>query len=86
MRRIEYEDKEYLIFTRSGMSLLDAAREREVPVVCNCTKDESDGKCAIKFPIENQFLLTAPTALEKKTLSAAKMKNGWRLGCQALYK
>lgn len=86
MRRIEYKDQEYLIYTKSGMSLKDAAILRGVPVECDCKNEESDPGCAIKFPLENMYLLTPPTALEKKTLGENKLKTGWRLGCQALFR
>jgi len=86
MRRVEYEDKEYLIFTRSGMTLLAAARERGVPIECNCEGDHSDARCALKFPLDNMYLLTPVTPLERKTLGENKIKVGWRLACQALFK
>ncbi|HEY3368640.1 MAG TPA: 2Fe-2S iron-sulfur cluster binding domain-containing protein [Symbiobacteriaceae bacterium] len=87
MRRIDYQGQEYLIHTRSGMRLMDAARESGVPVDCDCNhkKGESSGKCALKWPKDTQFLLTAPTELERKVLGD-QMAQGYRLACQAMYK
>ncbi len=86
MRRVEYGGEEYLIFTRSGWRLIDSLRERGVPVECDCKGDQSSAKCAVKFPKDTAFLLTAPTPLERKVLGPEKLEKGFRLACQALWK
>lgn len=87
MRRIDYQGQEYLIHTRSGMRLMDAALESGVPVQCDCNhkSGQSGAKCAIKWPKDTQFLLTAPTALEREVLGD-QLKQGLRLACQAIFK
>lgn len=85
MRRIDYKGEEYLVHTRSGMSVLQAVREQGVPVECDCKKGESSGKCEVKWPKDTQFLLTTPTELERKVLGD-KVAQGYRLACQAMFK
>lgn len=85
MRRVDYQGKEYLIFTRSGMRLLDSMHEKGIPVVCECARgDEHAGKCEVKYPKDTQFLLSAPTELEQRVLGP-KLEKGFRLACQALF-
>lgn len=88
MRRVEYGDQETLVHTRSGWKLMDSLREQGVAVTCDCNPraGTSSGLCAIKFPRGEAHLLTAPTALEQKTLGPEKLEKGYRLGCQAVWK
>lgn len=86
MRRIDYQDEEYLIHTRSGMTLLDALRESGIPAVCDCDgREKSSSKCMVKWPKDTAFLLTAPTAFEKKVLGD-QLNAGYRLACQTMFK
>ncbi len=86
MRRIKYNGEEYLIHTRSGMTLIDALREHHIPVECDCDgHSESSRKCAVQWPKDTAFLLTGPTELERKVLGA-DLEKGWRLACQAMFK
>lgn len=85
MRRIDYKGQEYLVHTRSGMTLRDAIRELGVPVECDCAKASSTGICEVKWPKDTAFLLTAPTELERTTLGD-KLGQGYRLSCQAIFK
>jgi Na+-transporting NADH:ubiquinone oxidoreductase subunit NqrF len=87
MRRIDYQGEEYLIHTRSGMKLLQALREMGIPATCDCdeAKGTSTEQCVVKWPKDTQFLLTAPTALEKKVLGT-RMAQGYRLACQTIFK
>jgi ferredoxin len=85
MRRIDYQGKEYLVHTRSGMNLLEALRESGVPVQCDCDGEHSSAQCAVKWPKDTLFLLTAPTPLERKVLGD-QLEGGYRLACQAMFK
>ncbi|MCG0239941.1 MAG: hypothetical protein L6E13_12355 [Firmicutes bacterium] len=88
MRRVEYKDQEILIHTRSGWRLLDSLAEQGVAVECDCNPKAgtSTARCAVKYPKAEAFLLTAPTEFEYKVLGPEKVAQGWRLGCQALWK
>lgn len=86
MRRVEYQGNEYLIHTRSGFRLIDAMRERGVPVACNCDQDATSNACEVKYPKDTAFLLTPPTAREQQVLGADKLNKGFRLACAALFK
>jgi Na+-transporting NADH:ubiquinone oxidoreductase subunit NqrF len=86
MRRIDYKDEEYLIHTRSGMRVIDALKEHGIAAECDCDgRGSSTEKCAVKWPKDTAFLLTAPTEFEKKILGD-KLAQGYRLGCQAIFK
>lgn len=87
MRRIDYDDEEYLIHTRSGMRVLDAMQEAGIAVTCDCDAKAgtTSGKCAVKWPKDTAFLLTAPTELEKQVLGD-QIQKGQRLSCQAIFK
>lgn len=87
MRRINYDGEEYLIHTRSGMRVLDAMQEAGIAVKCQCDAQAgtTSGTCAVKWPKDTAFLLTAPTELEKKALGN-EIQKGQRLACQAMFK
>lgn len=86
MRRIDYKDEEYLIHTRSGMTVIDAIRDHGIATECDCDGvTHSTEKCVVKWPKDTAFLLTAPTAFEKKVLGD-RIGQGYRLGCQAIFK
>jgi ferredoxin len=86
MRRIDYKDEEYLIHTRSGMRVLDALREHGIAAHCDCdSRESSSQECAVKWPKDTAFLLTAPTEFERKILGD-KLGQGYRLACQAMFK
>lgn len=85
MRRIEYGDQEYLIRTRSGWRLKDAMAEQGVHVDCQCQSGVHQ-PCLVKYPKDTLFLLTGLTDLELQVLDEAKVKAGYRLACQALFK
>lgn len=85
MRRIDYQGQEYLVHTRSGMTVKDAIGELGVPVTCDCNGKASSAKCEVRWPKDTQFLLTAPTELER-TVLGDKLQSGYRLSCQAMFK
>lgn len=86
MRRIDYKGEEYLIHTRSGMRLLDALKEHGIAATCDCDgREHSTQQCVVKWPKDTAFLLTAPTDFERKVLGD-QLNQGYRLGCQAMFK
>jgi|GEM_PF-2304793 len=86
MRRIDYKGEEYLVHTRSGMTLLDALREHGVPVQCDCDgRTHSTAQCTVKWPKDTAFLLTAPTPFERQILGD-QLNAGQRLACQTMFK
>lgn len=86
MRRIDYQGEEYLIHTRSGMTVYDTLREHNIPVQCDCDgREQSSSTCVVKWPKDTAFLLTAPTAFERKVLGD-QIDKGMRLACQAMFK
>lgn len=86
MRRIDYKGEEYLIHTRSGVTLLETIRDHGIAAACDCDGvSQSTEQCLVKWPKDTAFLLTAPTAFEKKVLGE-KLGQGYRLGCQAIFK
>jgi Na+-transporting NADH:ubiquinone oxidoreductase subunit NqrF len=85
MRRIKFQDEEYLIHTRSGHRLLASMKEQGIAVNCQCAKGNYDN-CKVKFPQDTAFLLVSPTALEKKVFTKDELDQGMRLACQALWK
>lgn len=86
MRRIDYQGEEYLIHTRSGMTVLDAIGEIGIATACDCDGvSQSSEQCLVKWPKDTAFLLTAPTAFETQVLGS-RLAQGYRLGCQAIFK
>lgn len=86
MRRIDYQGREFLIHTCSGMRLLDAMREAGISIRCRCAeRGPNTAACVVKWPRDAQFLLTAPTPFERQVLGD-QLEGGHRLACQALFK
>lgn len=86
MRRIKYKDEEYLIHTRSGVTVLEVMRDHGIGVACDCDGvANSSEECVVQWPKDTAFLLTAPTELERKILGS-RLDQGHRLACQAIFK
>lgn len=86
MRRIKYKDEEYLIHTRSGVTVLDVMRDHGIPVDCDCDGvKESTEQCVVQWPKDTAFLLTAPTPFERQVLGD-RLNQGYRMACQAIFK
>lgn len=88
MRRIDYKGEEYLIHTRSGMTVLQTLQEHGIATECDCNPKagSSSSHCVVKWPKDTAFLLTSPTTLEAKVLGAEQLAKGFRLACQAMFK
>ena len=61
-------------------SLLEAARQAGIPLESRCG---AKGKCGMCRVVLQDGSLTEPTEPERKLLSAAELKNGFRLACEA---
>ncbi len=86
MRRIKYKNDEHLIHTRSGVTVLEVMRDHGIGATCDCDAVEhSTEECLVQWPKDTAFLLTAPTAFERKILGE-KVDQGYRLACQAMFK
>lgn len=62
-----------------GTNLLEAAARAGSAVEGNCGGKGSCGKCKVRLAKKSS---AAPTAAEKKFLSAAELEEGWILACQ----
>lgn len=86
MRRIDYKGEEHLIHTRSGMTVLDVMKDHGIPATCDCDGVSQSGEeCLVKWPKDTQFLLMAPTDLER-TVLGDRLGQAYRLACQAIFK
>ena len=77
--RITFQPHGRSIFVLRGTKILEAAARGGLTVDTPCGGQGTCGKCRVRLARG----AAEPTASERETLSAAELRDGWRLACQS---
>lgn len=79
--RLIFEPLGRTVAAESGISILEAAQEAEIPLRADCGGLGVCGKCLVLARPEES--LSAPTEVESEEIGSEDLESGFRLACQA---